>query len=134
MAPYMGAGAGQAIDDAFVLGRLLAHPLTPLSRVQDVVHIYEEIRFPIARSLASLSLSAGWMYTFMAPGYYDGTRDGSDLDDCGVGAYEKEGMEAIKQEILKQEDFMDKSSSALQAWEDAELKLQVLAGQITTDY
>ena len=39
-------------------------------------------------------------------------------------------METIKQEALKQWAFMDDSSSALQAWEDAELKLQALGGQI----
>ena len=36
----------------------------------------------------------------MAPGYYDGTRREDDLDDCGIGAYEREGMETIKQEIM----------------------------------
>ena len=60
----------------------------------------------------------------MAPGYYDGTRREDDLDDCGIGAYEREGMETMKQEILKRWDFMDESSSALHAWGDAELKLQ----------
>ena len=38
-------------------------------------------------------------------------------------------MESIKQEILKQWAFMDESGSVLQAWEEVELKLQVLAGQ-----
>jgi len=130
MAPSMGAGANQAIDDAFVLGRLIAHPLTPLSRVQDVLRIYEEIRLPFARSIASLSLSAGCMYSFMEPGYYDGTRRGEDLDEYGIGSYEREGMESIKQEIQKQWAFLHESSSALHAWEDAELKLQALAGPI----
>ena len=72
------------------------------------------------------------MYTFMAPGYYDGTRGDDDLDDFGTGAYEREGMETIKQEILDQWDFLDKSSGALQAWGDAELKLRALAGQIAS--
>ena len=111
-----------------MLGRLIAHPLTTLSRVRDALHTYEEIRLPFAHSVASLSLSTGWMYTFMAPGYYDGTRKEEDLDDRGIGAYEREGMEVIKQEILKRWDFMDSSRSALQAWVDAELKLQALAG------
>jgi len=131
MAPYMGAGAGQAIDDAFILGQLIAHPLTPLSRVQDALRIYEEIRFPFARSVASLSLEAGWLSTFNAPGYYDGTRRDDDLDEHSIGSYEREGMETVRQETLKQSDFMDESSSAVQVWKDAELKLQALAGQIT---
>ena len=71
------------------------------------------------------------MYNFTAPGYYDGTRRDDDLDDRDIGSYEREGMESIKQEILKQWAFMDESISVLQVWEDAELKLQVLAGSIT---
>ena len=69
------------------------------------------------------------MYTFNAPGYYDGTRRDDDLDECGIGVYEREGMESIKQEILKQWAFMDESSSVLQAWEEVELELQPLAGE-----
>ena len=68
----------------------------------------------------------------MAPGYYDGTRREDNLDDFGIGAYEREGMETIKQEILNQWDFLDESSGALQAWGDAELKLQAWAGQIAS--
>ncbi|KAF8558599.1 FAD/NAD(P)-binding domain-containing protein [Imleria badia] len=128
MTPHFGAGAVQAIDDAFILGRLIAHPLTPLSRVQDAIRIYEEIRLPFARSLASLSVSTGWLYSFSAPGYYDGTRDGDDLDDHGIGSYEREGMEAIKREVTKRWYGLDGSKNALQAWEDAEPKLQALVG------
>lgn len=147
MTPHFGAGAVQAIDvrqrlrnsiacalslnhlqDAFILGRLIAHPLTSVSRIQDALRIYEDIRFPFARTVASYSLSTGWMYTFMAPDCYDGKRGGDDLDDRGVSAYEREGMEAIKQEILRRWDFMDNSKSAPQVWEEAESKLQALLG------
>ncbi|KAF8558624.1 FAD/NAD(P)-binding domain-containing protein [Imleria badia] len=127
MTPHFGAGAVQAIDDAFILGRLLAHPLTSLSRVQDALRIYEQVRFPFAQTIASFSLSTGWMYTFLEPGYYDGTRDGDDVDDDGIGAYEREGMETIRQEIYKRWDFVDDSRSAPQVWEDAESKLHALA-------
>ncbi|KAF8558630.1 FAD/NAD(P)-binding domain-containing protein [Imleria badia] len=127
MTPHFAAGAVQAIDDAFILGRLIAHPLTSISLVQDALRIYEEIRFPVARSIASHSLSMGWMQTFMEPGYYDGTRDGDDLDEHGIGSYEREGMETIKQDILGRWDFVDNLRSAPQAWEEAESKLQALA-------
>ncbi|KAG6380303.1 hypothetical protein JVT61DRAFT_8412 [Boletus reticuloceps] len=130
MAPTFGAGAGQAIDDAFVLGRLIAHPLTSLSRVQDALRIYEDVRLPVALSVASLSSSTGWMNSFMAPGYYDGARTGDDLDDSGIGSYEREGMEVIKQEILRRWDIMDELKGALQTWEDAELKLRMLVGAV----
>ncbi|KAF8128574.1 hypothetical protein EV363DRAFT_1451570 [Boletus edulis] len=130
MTPTFGAGAGQAIEDAFVLGRLIAHPLTSLSRVQDALRIYEDVRLPIALSVASLSSSTSFMYSFMAPGYYDGARTGDDLDDSGIGSYEREGMEVIKQEVLRRWEMMDELKGALQAWEDAELKLRMLAGAV----
>ncbi|KAG6379291.1 hypothetical protein JVT61DRAFT_11746 [Boletus reticuloceps] len=130
MTPHYGAGAGQAIDDAFVLGRLIAHPLTSLSRVQDALRIYEDVRLPIALSIASHSSSTGWMYSFMAPGYYDGARTGDDLDDSGIGSYEREGMEVIKQELLRRWDILDGLKGALQVWEDAELKLRLLGGAV----
>ena len=109
-----------------MLGRLIAHPLTSLSRVGDALRIYEEIRFPFACAVANYSLSTGWMYALMAPGYYDGTRHADDLDDKGIGAYEREGMETMKQEILRRWDFMDDSKSAPQVWEEAESKLKAL--------
>ncbi|KAF8128577.1 hypothetical protein EV363DRAFT_1339980 [Boletus edulis] len=129
MMPYFGAGAGQAIDDAFVLGRLIAHPLTTLPRVHDALRIYEEIRLLPARSVASFSLSTGWMYSFMAPGYYDGGRNGvRPRMTLALGSYEREGMENIKQEILRRWDILDGSESVLLAWANAELKLQAFGG------
>ena len=66
------------------------------------------------------------MYAFMAPGYYDGRRIGNDLDEHGVGSYEREGMEAIKREVDKRWSVLDEARSAPQAWKEAELKLQAL--------
>lgn len=63
----------------------------------------------------------------MEPGYYDGRRDGDDLDEHGIGSYERDGMETIKQEILRRWSFMDNLSSAPQVWKDAESKLYALA-------
>ena len=113
-----------------MLGRLIAHPLTTLSHIPEALRIYEEIRLPFAQSVASQSLSTGWMYLFMEPGYYDGTRKEEDLDDGGISGYEREGMETMKQEILRRWDWIDHSRSGVQTWGEAELKLQALAGQI----
>lgn len=97
------------------------------------MRIYEEIRFPVACSVADLSLSTGWMYAFMAPGYYDGTRKPKevDLDERGIGSSEREGMKALGQEVSRRWRSLDELPSALRTWEDAELKLQALAGQTT---
>lgn len=111
-----------------MLGRLIAHPLTALSRIPEALHIYEQVRLPSAQSIASLSLSTGWMYLLAAPGYYDGTRREDNLDERGISAYERDGMEAIKQEVLRRWDTVDAISGALQAWEDAESKLHAVVG------
>jgi len=126
MTPHFAAGAGQAIEDAFVLGRLIAHPLTSLSRISDALRIYEEVRLPIARDVAKVSLSTGWMYSFMEPGLYDGGRKDVDVDSSGISAYEREGMESIKQEDQKRLGWLEGLSSALQQWEEAESKLTAL--------
>jgi salicylate hydroxylase len=34
MLPYLGAGGGAGIEDAYVLSQLLAHPLTNASNIQ----------------------------------------------------------------------------------------------------
>ena len=34
MLPHLGAGSGQGIEDAYLLGKLLSHPQTNLSNVQ----------------------------------------------------------------------------------------------------
>ncbi|KAF8128576.1 hypothetical protein EV363DRAFT_1339975 [Boletus edulis] len=109
MTPYFSAGAVQAID-------------------VPALSIYEETRFPFACSVASFSLSTGWMHTFLEPGYYDGTRDGpgDDLDDRGIGACEREGMERIKEEIFRLWGVVDDSPSAPQLWHEVESKLQAL--------
>ncbi|KAF9224870.1 FAD/NAD(P)-binding domain-containing protein [Gyrodon lividus] len=132
MAPYLGAGAGQAIEDAFVLGRLLAHPLTTLARVPDALRIYQDIRLPFGSSVASNSLSIGWMGHFMAPGYYDGTRKDEDLDDRGISAFEREEMNKLEQAILKRWEWMEKDG-AIEEWQEAEQRLREEAGVHVTD-
>ncbi|KIJ63596.1 hypothetical protein HYDPIDRAFT_92068 [Hydnomerulius pinastri MD-312] len=127
MTPHFGAGAGQAIEDAFVLGRLLAHPLTTLSRVQDALSIYQDIRLPFSTSVASNSFEMGWLYIFMDPGHYDGTRQEGDLDERGISAHERAGMEKLKQTMLEKWEWMEKGG-AIEEWGEAELRLKEKAG------
>ncbi|KAI0766227.1 hypothetical protein BD413DRAFT_673079 [Trametes elegans] len=74
MATHFGAGGGQAIEDAYVLGRLLADPRTTLARVPDVLRIYQEVRLPFAREVVNNARKAGLMYEFNWPRLYDGSR------------------------------------------------------------
>ena len=64
MSPYQGSGAGQAVEDAYVLGSILANPLTTLENVSSALKVYEEIRLPHANEVQRRSDMAGSLYRF----------------------------------------------------------------------
>ncbi|KAG1734939.1 uncharacterized protein EDB91DRAFT_577444 [Suillus paluster] len=64
MTPHFAAGAGQAIEDAFVLGRLLAHPLTTLDNVPAALKAYQDVRLPSAQFVARESERVGRIMDF----------------------------------------------------------------------
>jgi salicylate hydroxylase len=84
MEPHLGAGAGQAMEvrtiirrtdanssaakDAFVLGRLLAHPLTTLSNVSTALKAYQVVRLPFAQFVARESERNGCLMSLDAHG------------------------------------------------------------------
>ncbi|KAG1752195.1 hypothetical protein EDB19DRAFT_1903578 [Suillus lakei] len=106
MTPHFGAGAGQAIEDAFVLGRLLAHLLTTLDN---------DVRLPFAQYVARESERTGKMYGFCAPGYYDGTDRGN----------EREEMEILKEKSMDQWNWeREGEGGAVAEWVKAESQLQ----------
>jgi salicylate hydroxylase len=57
--------------DAFVLGRLLAHPLTTLDNVPTALKAYQDVRLPFAQFVARESERAGYMLQLDAHGHYD---------------------------------------------------------------
>lgn len=115
MTPYFGAGAGQAIEDGFILGRLLAHPITTLDNVPAALKAYQDVRLPFTQFVARESKRTGKMYEFCAPGYYDGTNRGN----------EREEMEILKEKILDQWNWQDKGEGgAVAEWEQAKRQLQ----------
>ena len=59
MTPFLGAGAGQAIEDAYVLAAILAHSLVTLNTLPQALKIYEEIRLPFATEVQRKSAMAG---------------------------------------------------------------------------
>ncbi|KAH7915880.1 hypothetical protein BJ138DRAFT_1109221 [Hygrophoropsis aurantiaca] len=113
MTPHFGAGAGQAIEDAFVLGRLLAHDLTTLSNIPTALRIYQDIRLPFATFVARESFKTGYMTNFLAPGYFDGI----DLSN------EKEDLERLHQALLKQWAWQVRDGS-IEEWVEAEKQLK----------
>jgi salicylate hydroxylase len=59
--------AGQAIEDALFLTRLLSYNGVNLSNVHDALQVYNQIRLPRANKVLESSLEAGDVYEFYGP-------------------------------------------------------------------
>ncbi|KAI0314036.1 salicylate hydroxylase [Amylostereum chailletii] len=68
MTPFQGAGAGQAIEDAYMLYTLLSHRLTTRSNVVRVLQVYSQIRLPMASRVADLSRRNGMYFALQGGG------------------------------------------------------------------
>ncbi|KAF8542584.1 hypothetical protein BDD12DRAFT_907881 [Trichophaea hybrida] len=69
MTPHQGLGAGQGMEDAFILWRLLAHPLARRENLDVVLRVYDAIRRPFSLKVAERSLKNGFIYGLLLPGY-----------------------------------------------------------------
>ncbi|KAF8880242.1 salicylate hydroxylase [Gymnopilus junonius] len=67
MTPHQGSGAGQAIEDAFILSTLLGHPLTTRDTISRALNIYDHIRRPFALQVQERSRLNGQYFTLSAP-------------------------------------------------------------------
>ncbi|KAF8438465.1 hypothetical protein L210DRAFT_3543956 [Boletus edulis BED1] len=56
-----------AMEDAYVLGRLLTHKLTHIGNVADALKTYEEARLPFANSVVQRSHNVARYYSFSVP-------------------------------------------------------------------
>ncbi|EIW82794.1 salicylate hydroxylase [Coniophora puteana RWD-64-598 SS2] len=59
MTPFQGSGAGQAVEDAYILATLLGHPRTTLATVSQALVVYDEVRRPFAIGVARGSQEVG---------------------------------------------------------------------------
>ena len=64
MRPTQGAGAGQAIEDAYILASILADAHTTLSNLPTALKIYEEIRLPRGNDVIARSRKNGRLFEF----------------------------------------------------------------------
>jgi len=67
MLPHLGAGAGQAMEDAYVLSQLLSHPSTSKEDLEVVLKAYDTVRRPRANSVLRGSYAAGEIYELAGP-------------------------------------------------------------------
>ncbi|KAF8202568.1 hypothetical protein BJ912DRAFT_872417 [Pholiota molesta] len=67
MTPHQGSGAGQAIEDAYLLALLLGHPLTTRATIARALSIYDHIRSPFALKIQERSRLNGQYFTLSSP-------------------------------------------------------------------
>ena len=67
MTPHQGSGAGQAVEDAYILAVLLSNPKTTLDTLPEALKAYEDIRRPFAADVQRRSALAGNIFDFNAP-------------------------------------------------------------------
>ncbi|TFK34050.1 hypothetical protein BDQ12DRAFT_700563 [Crucibulum laeve] len=82
MSPQQASGAGQAIEDAFILATLLGHRLTRLENINQALSIYDNIRRPVATEVAERSLVNGRLFGLQLPGV-DADKDTERLPEIG---------------------------------------------------
>ncbi|KAI0363144.1 FAD/NAD(P)-binding domain-containing protein [Pilatotrama ljubarskyi] len=80
MLPHLGAGAGQGIEDAYLLARLLRHPHTDANNLESVFQVYSDIRRPRAQMVCERSHLAGSIYDGHGPHGMDWENVGQDLE------------------------------------------------------
>ncbi|THU93322.1 FAD/NAD(P)-binding domain-containing protein [Dendrothele bispora CBS 962.96] len=69
MTPHQGVGGGQAIEDAYILARILTYKTTTKSTLVAALKVYDEIRRPPSQYAAEVSRSNGMMYEYNHPDF-----------------------------------------------------------------
>ncbi|KAG2078265.1 salicylate hydroxylase [Suillus decipiens] len=64
MVPCQGSGAGQSIEDAYLLMTVLGHKSTTLEMVPRALAIYDKLRRPFSSEVAQRSMRTGQLCTF----------------------------------------------------------------------
>ncbi|KAG6810474.1 hypothetical protein H0H92_011709 [Tricholoma furcatifolium] len=90
MEPHQGSGAGQAIEDAYILATVLGHPSTTRATLHDALQIFDNIRRPQAQRVAEMARRNGRLFTFHE----------RDLDCLSNGAVTKE-LRLISEEFTR---------------------------------
>ncbi|MCY1419555.1 Salicylate hydroxylase [compost metagenome] len=67
MLPHQGAGAGQGLEDAYFLARLLAEPQVCAGDLSALLETYDALRRPRACRVQRTSWEAGELYELRAP-------------------------------------------------------------------
>jgi salicylate hydroxylase len=78
--PHQGAGAGQALEDAYILSTLLGDSMTQsASDIPTAFKAYDAIRRPRSQKVVSTSRACGLTYAFQGPAGDDVEKIGEEL-------------------------------------------------------
>jgi len=77
MLPYQGAGAGQAIEDGYILGRAMQDYFKYSGDINGWLHLYQEVRLPRAQKVQETTREAGDIYEMQSLELKDKA-----FDDC----------------------------------------------------
>ncbi|OCH91533.1 FAD/NAD(P)-binding domain-containing protein [Obba rivulosa] len=91
MTPFQGAGAGQAIEDAYILASMLAHPMVTLETLPLALQVYDEIRRPFAQDIQKKSRESGLLIQFNTPDFAKYTVNESAAGGIGADVVEEIG-------------------------------------------
>ncbi|KDR71739.1 hypothetical protein GALMADRAFT_253476 [Galerina marginata CBS 339.88] len=108
MTPHQGNGAGQAIEDAYILAHLIAKAVQTNKPISELNKVYDAIRRPFANSVHAASRAHGLLYQFNASGFEDvavGQQLGKErleqLAELIVGDWEYAWMTTAEEDLVK---------------------------------
>ncbi|TDL26047.1 salicylate hydroxylase, partial [Rickenella mellea] len=90
MMPHLGSGGGQAVEDAYVLAALLAHPHATRSTIPQILRSYDAVRVPLSQRIATNSRLIGEAYHFNSS-----DEAGGDEPPSGVGQASGDRLESL---------------------------------------
>ncbi|KAI9067863.1 FAD/NAD-P-binding domain-containing protein [Trametes sanguinea] len=112
MLPHLGAGAGQGIEDAYFLARLLSHAETTADNLEasrpislTILHlVYSQLRHPRAQMVWERSRLTGRIYEGLGPHGQDWDRVGEDLQSLypPVWRHDMEGDVEVAVTLLRE--------------------------------
>ncbi|PPQ78461.1 hypothetical protein CVT25_011856 [Psilocybe cyanescens] len=98
MTPHQGAGAGQAIEDAFILASLISDPLCTKQMISKVSQIYDTVSRPRGNRAMRLSRLTGELSELIAPGLEGDAQASSDILERAFQAYE-DGLHWVYEDL-----------------------------------
>lgn len=106
---HLGVGAGQALEDAYVLARVLAHSSTTRATIPQALQAYNHSRLDFAADTVNRTRRLGKLYEFL---------EGPKPETHG-----SEWLDEWRKEVLELWTFQLQDNAAEEFWEVAERHL-----------